>query len=346
MTVWDRVPGHASVVAQLRAASAQPVHAYLLVGPPGAGSRAAATAFAAALVCERGGCDDCRACRLVLSGDHPDVLGSEPEGAFLRVDEAGGIALESRVSPMEGLRRVFVLSEFHRVEKVGPALLKTIEEPPVSTVFVILADHVPPELVTIASRCVRLEMPALPVDVVGAVLESEGVDAVRARDTAVASLGDLDRARVLLADPALGQRREAWWLAPGRLDGTGAAVVAIVDELRTRIEEAAGPLKEVQSVELAELEQWVAQNGERGSGRRDLVARHRRQARRHRAEELRFGLATLSARYRESLGDGTGPQAGAVATAVGAIDAAGEALARNPNEALLLQSLLLKLPAV
>ena len=324
----------------------QPVHAYLLVGPPGAGSRAAATAFAASLLCEEGGCGECRACRLVLSGEHPDVLGYEPEGAFLRVDEAGGIALESRVSPMEGRRRVFVLSEFHRVEKVGPALLKTIEEPPESTVFVILADHVPPELVTISSRCVRLEMPALPVDLVAAVLESDGVEPAHARDTAVASLGDLDRARVLLADPALGQRREAWWLAPSRLDGTGSAVAGIVDELRTRIEEAAGPLKEIQAAELADLEEWVAQNGERGSGRKELVARHRRQARRHRAEELRFGLATLSARYRESLGDGTGPQAGAVAGAVGAIDATGEALARNPNESLLLQALLLKLPAV
>jgi DNA polymerase-3 subunit delta' len=346
MTVWDSVPGNAGVVSQLRAASAQPVHAYLLVGPPGAGSRAAATAFAASLVCDHGGCGACRACELVLAGEHPDVLGYEPEGAFLRVEEAGGIALESRVSPMEGRRRVFVLSEFHRVEKVGPALLKTIEEPPASTVFVILADHVPPELVTISSRCVRLEMPALPVEVVASVLEAEGVEPARARDTAVASLGDLDRARVLLTDPALGQRREAWWLAPGRLDGTGSTVAAIVDELRTRIEDAAGPLKDVQSAELAELEQWVAQNGERGSGRKELVARHRRQARRHRAEELRFGLATLMARYRDALGDGSGPHAGPVGVAVAAIDAAGEALTRNPNEALLLQALLLRLPPV
>src|SRR4051812_9457996 len=199
MSVWDSVVGHAEVAAQLRAASARPVHAYLLVGPPGAGSRAMATAFAASLLCEDGGCGACRSCRLVVGGEHPDVLTYEPEGAFLRVDEAGGIALESRVSPMEGRRRVFVLSEFHRVEKVGPALLKTIEEPPESTVFVVLADHVPPELVTISSRCIRLELPALPVDVVASVLEGEGIEPARAQASAVASLGDLDRARVLVA---------------------------------------------------------------------------------------------------------------------------------------------------
>jgi hypothetical protein len=68
--------------------------------------------------------------------------------------------------------------------------------------------------------------------------------------------------------------------------------------------------------------------------------------RRHRMEELRFGLATLSARYRDALADGTGPNAASVVTAVKAIDGAGEALTRNPNETLLLQSLLLRLPAV
>ena len=77
--VWSTVPGHANVVAQLQAASCQPVHAYLLAGPPGAGSRAAANAFAASLICVDGGCGECRDCTLVLAGEHPDVLGWEPE---------------------------------------------------------------------------------------------------------------------------------------------------------------------------------------------------------------------------------------------------------------------------
>jgi DNA polymerase-3 subunit delta' len=346
MSIWETVPGHADVVAQLQAAARQPVHAYLLVGPPGAGARAAATAFAASLVCPNGGCGTCRDCTLVLAGEHPDVLDFEPEGASLLEADARTIVGMAVGSPLEGERRVIVLSDLHRAIVTAPMLLKTIEEPPATTVFVILADLVTPELVTIASRCVRMELPPLPPATVASVLEAEGVEPDRAHDVAIASLGDLDRARVLLADPSLGQRREAWWLVPERLDGTGAAVAALVDELRTRIEAAAGPLKEVQAAELAELERWVAEHGERGSGRRELVARHRRQARRQRAEELRFGLATLSAHYRESLRDGTGPQAGDVLTAVKAIDAAGEALTRNPNETLLLQSLLLTLPAV
>ena len=346
MTVWDTVPGQPDVVAQLQAAAREPVHAYLLVGPPGAGARAAATAFAAALVCPEGGCGVCRDCTLALAGEHPDVLGWEPEGASLSAEDVRAIVNLAVGSPVEGERRVLILSDLHRAQVTAPMLLKTIEEPPATTVFVILADLVIPELVTIASRCVRFDVPALPAAAVAAALEAEGVDAEHAQAAAVASLGDLDRARVLVADPALGQRREAWWHAPERLDGSGAAVTAVVDELRSRIEEAAGPLREVQAAELAELERRVAERGERGSGRAQLVARHRRQVRRHRAEELRFGLATLSARYRDELADGTGANAGPIIAAVGAIDAAAEALTRNPNETLLLQSLFLRLPSL
>jgi DNA polymerase-3 subunit delta' len=344
VTVWETVPGHAEVVAQLQAAAVSPVHAYLLVGPPGAGARAAATAFAAALVCEHRGCGECRDCRRALDDEHPDVLRWEPEGAAIAAEDVRAqIVPMAFSSPLEAERRVLVLGEMHRAVVQGPMLLKTIEEPPASTVFVILADVVTPELVTIASRCARIDVPPLPAQVVAATLEAEGADPDAAQAAAAASLGDLDRARILLVDPALGQRREAWWLAPERLDGTGSAVVAVVDELRTRIEEAAGPLKEVQSAEVAELERWIAEHGERGAGRKELVARHRRQARRHRAEELRFGLATLAARYRDALGDGTGPQARAAVDAVRAIDAAAEGLTRNPNESLLLQSLFLSL---
>jgi DNA polymerase-3 subunit delta' len=346
VTIWETVPGHADVVSQLQAAARRPVHAYLLVGPPGAGARSAATAFAAALVCEHGGCGVCRDCSLERSGEHPDVLDYEPEGASLLEADARAIVNMAVGSPVEGDRRVIILTDMHRALVTAPMLLKTIEEPPASTVFIVLADLVTPELVTIASRCVQLEVPPLPASVVAEVLVGEGVDAERAESIAVASLGDLDRARVLVTDPALMQRRDTWWRVPERLDGTGAAVATIVDELRSRIEDAADPLKAAQAAEIAELDQWVKEHGERGSGRKQLVARHRRQARRHRTEELRFGLATLVARYRDALSDGRGRNAAEVVGAVAAINGVGEGLNRNVNESLLLQALLLRLPAV
>jgi DNA polymerase-3 subunit delta' len=339
---FSGVVGQPGVVAQLRAAAAAPVHAYLLVGDPGAGARAAASGFAAALLCADGGCGSCRDCRLALAGEHPDAITFVPQGAFLSVPDAEEITRLALRSPTEGQRKVLILTEMHRAQKAAPALLKTIEEPPASTVFVLLADHVPAELVTIASRCVRIDVPPLPATVVEEVLAAEGVAAETASIVAAASGGSLERARLLAGDPGLAERRQQWMMVPRRLDGTGAAVVVVVEELTAAVEGSMGALAERQATEVAALEERVAAYGERGSGRKALNDAHKREQRRHRAEELRFGLATLAARYREALvGD-----APALVGAVRAIDQAGEAIIRNPNEKLLLQHLLLRLPGL
>ena len=85
----------------------------------------------------------------------------ERAGPFITVDQAHEITRMAARSPTEGRRKVLILVDFHLAEKAVPALLKTIEEPPASAVFIVLADHVPPELVTIASRCVRFDFPPL-----------------------------------------------------------------------------------------------------------------------------------------------------------------------------------------
>lgn len=340
MTVWDTVVGQPRVVADLSAAAVQPVHAYLLVGMPGAGARAASIAFSAALVCADGGCGECRDCTLALLGEHPDIETVEPDKTLLSVDEARGLAMRAAMSPSEGARRVMILTEFHRVERAAPALLKTIEEPPPTTVFVVLADQVHDDLVTIASRCVRIDVPPLRVDAIIAALVADGVDPARADVVANAALGDLDRARVLLEDEALATRRAAWWSVPDRLDGSGAAVAALVEEVRDLVTRSLAAVEAVHEREQAELAAWIAEHGERGSGRRKLAERQKQEARRHRTEELRFGLATLAARYRDALDGG---QVAAALTSVREIDRAAEAVPRNPNEALLLQALLLRL---
>ena len=96
-------------------------------------------------------------CRRVLAGVHPDVIQVEREGAAISIDAARRWPASPPSARSRATRKVVILHDFHLVEHAGPALLKTIEEPPAPTVFVILADYVPPELVTIASRCVRVE---------------------------------------------------------------------------------------------------------------------------------------------------------------------------------------------
>ena len=158
------------------------MHAYLFVGPSGSGKRAAAHAFAAALLAPPGADRDDRDARLALAGTHPDLLIVEREGASISVKQADDIVRAASLSPIEGDHKVLVLDEFHLMTAaVAPKLLKTIEEPPAPTIFVVLADDVPPELVTIASRCVRIDFGPVPTALVEATLVAEGVEAAAAR---------------------------------------------------------------------------------------------------------------------------------------------------------------------
>jgi DNA polymerase-3 subunit delta' len=102
--VWADVVGQDHAIAQLTAAAAHPVHAYLLVGPSGSGKRAAARAFAALLLSAGSAGDDAeRHARLALAESHPDLHVIEPTTAQGRidVDAAREIVKQAALSPAE-----------------------------------------------------------------------------------------------------------------------------------------------------------------------------------------------------------------------------------------------------
>ena len=336
--VWAALEGQLRAAEILVAAAAQPVHAYLFCGPRGTGKRTAALAFAAALL----GADS-RSRRLALAGRHPDVSIHEPEGRTLRVSEADEIIFDASRSPVEGRLKVIVCDRFHTAEPEAVAsLLKTIEEPPPTAVIVLLSQEVPPDHSTVASRCVIVEFNPVPDDDVRRILEQEGVPSDGLDDIVAAAAGDISRARMLATDDGLGARRRAWASAPARLDGTGATVSALVDELRALIDEAQVPLTALQQSESADLARIEADVGAQARLRREMDARHRREQRLLRADELRFGLATLADWYRRHLADSR--HSSDAVDAVNRIRNAHACLVRNPNEPLLLQALFLSLP--
>ncbi|MEM7339977.1 MAG: hypothetical protein AAF467_15080 [Actinomycetota bacterium] len=362
---WADLVGQDAARARLEAAAEAPVHAYLFVGNEGSGSFAAARAFAGLLLAAaheaptgfdfgegEGEGDDgaagadadrARHIRLARDGTHPDLTVVAAEGAALRVSEAENIIRAGLRSPVEGNRKVIVVRGIDAIEEAAIGkLLKVIEEPPPSAVFVLLAEEVPPELVTIASRCVNVEFGPLSIAQITGALLARGVEPERAEAAATAAGGDLDRAMLLASDDGLAARAAGWQRVPERLDGTGSTVVALVNELRAGMDEAVGPLEARQRHELEALEERVEQLGERGSGRADLIARHKREVRRQRGDELRFGMATLARVYRDRLI--AGPDAAAEA-ALREIQRTTENLVRNPNEPLTLQHLLLTLRA-
>ncbi len=337
------VVGQERAVTQLRNALAHPLHAYLFVGPPGSGKRQAAAAFAGELLAavDPEGADRHR--RLAVAEQHPDYFLLEPEGRALLVEEAGQLITEASRSPVEGQRKVLLVDRFHTAEaRVAPKLLKTIEEPPASSVFILLADEVPPEQITIASRCVQIEFGPVAPAAIEQLLVSEGVEPTRAAEVAEASVGSVERARLLVTDERFVARRDAWRSVPSRLDGTGAAVAVMVDELRDLIDEAQTPLVARHDLEREELDKREEELGTRGSGRKTLEARHKREIRAVRDAELRFGLGILAGLYRDRLLDH--PRPAVLAAATKRLTDAGEALGRNPNETLLLQALFVGLP--
>lgn len=343
--VWDDVVGQPRAIAQLRAAAAAPVHAYLFDGPPGSTKNQAARAFAAMLI--SGGEDPAqRDADLILRGEHPDVREIRRTGPAISAEQAREIVRLASLAPTEGGRKVLILEEFHLLRPEGAAiLLKTIEEPPASTIFVILTEFVPADLVTISSRCARVEFRALTADLIAARLVGEGIGPAEATAAADAAHGDLDRARVLATDPGLATRRTAFADAARQIDGSGQAAMRTAAELLALIEEAAEPLAARHEAAAAELDERIKAHGERGSGRKQLEDLHKRELRRHRTDELRSGLATLAATYRDRVVEEPADPVGASA-AVTRIHETLESLERNPNERLLLESLLWSLPAL
>jgi len=354
-SLFEAVVGQERAVGRLMDAARRPVHAYLLHGPAGSGKRAAARGLAAALLCPDGGCGVCNSCRRALAGTHPDLVTVERSGAALDVDDAREITSRAQRRPLESSRQVLLVPDVHLAAKVAPALLKTVEEPPPSTVFVLVADDLPPGLATIVSRCVQVPFVAVAPRVVEEWLLGRGVAAEVAAAVAPASGGSLDRARLLAEDSGFDARRRQWHAVPGRLDGTGATAVVIADELLGLADGALTPLRERHGRELAALEEQAEAVGSRGiPGRRAVDERHRREERRWRTDDLRMGLAALADAYRDRLvatvdGDATPGTPGADAerrTAAGHVDAvvrSSAALGRNVREDLLLESLMVEL---
>jgi len=345
LDVWADVVGQSDAIAQLEAAARNPVHAYLFVGPPGVGKRAAARGFAARLLSAGSEGDEAvRHVELALREVHPDLRVVEPTTAQGRVnaDAAREIVKTAALSPAEGARKVLVLEDFHLIDRFGAILLKYIEEPPPSTFFVILAEDVPPELVTIASRAVRIDFGPVPTQALVQRLVDEGVDPAAAELVATAAAGDLDRARLLAGDERFAVRIEALRAMPRRLDGTGARAAALALELVAMIDDTQGVIDARHAAEAVEMDEQIERYGQRGSGKKELEDRHKREVRRHRNAELRLALATLAGVYRDALPTARDPQA--LVAGLRRIDEAALTLDRFPNESLLLQALFARLP--
>jgi DNA polymerase III subunit delta' len=152
----------------------------LFAGPRGVGKFQFALALAQALNCEHpmdgDACQQCVACRRIASGEHLDVQVFRPEGLFIKVERMRELAREAQFRPYEGRRRVCIIDDAERMNPASAnSILKTLEEPPDSSLLILVTSKPYQLLETIRSRCQMVNFSTLTQDELEAVVR-ERVD--------------------------------------------------------------------------------------------------------------------------------------------------------------------------
>lgn len=341
--VFARLVGQQAVEADLLAAaraargdsshtsssSGRMSHAWLITGPPGSGRSIAALCFAAALQCTADdidagpGCGCCRACTTTMAGTHADVRRVVPEGLSIGVEEMRAIVQVASRRPGTGRWQIVVIEDADRLtEGAANALLKVVEEPPPSTVFLLCAPSVDPEdiAITLRSRCrhVALVTPT-PAAIAQVLSTTDALDAPTAQWAAAVSGGHVGRARRLATDAEARQRRQRA-LALARDAATPSRAFAAADELVAAAEAEARDLTAGRAE--AETDELRTALGAGGTGKgtaatlrgtagliKDLERRQKSRQTRASRDALDRALIDLASYFRDALLAGSGAHA-------------------------------------
>lgn len=291
--------GHPRVAAVLKGAAGRPTGTYLFVGSPGVGKRNAARVFAAALVCPEA-CGECNTCRRVLAGLHPDVTILQPEGYTFPVEVLRATAQAASQSPIEAAHRVFIIQEADRIpERSQNALLKALEEPNRSAIWILLSHALQPFLPTILSRCQIVDFPPIAEDAMLELLESRfELDTAEAHRLVRISRGDLNAAVRLAAEPATAVVRSKAIAVAASTRMSAVDALEAADAAKAFSTSARERLEKQQAAELLRLEEISGKDGQ-GAWKKKLADRNKRTLRREETEVLIDFLSWMGAAFRD-----------------------------------------------
>jgi DNA polymerase III subunit delta' len=319
--VWGDLVGQQQLVASLRQAvsgaadilgggtASAMTHAWLFTGPPGSGRSNAARAFAAALLCERQGCGECIACRTALSGANADVTIVVSDQSVIRVDPMRELVRQAALAPAGRRWQIFVLEDADRLnDKAADALLKSIEEPPPRTVWLLCAPTVEDVLPTIRSRCRTQVLRTPPPEAVAAHLTArDGVTEPVASYAARASQGHIGRARALALDEPTRNRRREVLRIPSQLLDLGSCMTCASNLVEAATEEAEPRATAIDAMEVADLEAAYG-TGARGgpssgfaAALKELQRNQKQRSKRFVRDALDRSLLDLASFYRDVL---------------------------------------------
>src|SRR5256886_13913415 len=219
---WEDISGQERAVRLLRGAleGGRVHHAYLLAGPEGVGKELLARTFAQAANCEADDprarpCGSCPSCRGIERGNFPDVAFLMPQTELLargvvgradlegapskeiRVDDIRALARRLSFAALRGRRKIAIVTPADAMnERAQNTLLKTLEEPPPGTTFLLLSANPDALLPTIRSRCARVQLGPVPEELIVARLLRDGVAEPVARERAARAQGSFSRALV------------------------------------------------------------------------------------------------------------------------------------------------------
>ncbi len=281
--VWDDLVGQERAVDHLRTAveSGSTTHAYLFVGPAGAGKRSAAQALACALFCSDGACGACRECKRVKNNAHPDLHMLHPEGVTYVISQVRDIVRDVHLKPVDASRKVYVIEDADRFnEASASAFLKTLEEPPSDVVMVLLAREYDDVLPTIASRCQIVRFAPVPVTVaLGIVMERTGAGQDEARAALAAVGGVIPRAIEFLHSPGRRNARQTILGILKRLPAMdGHDVLMAARELLGAVRAPVEEMKSAQAEEVDRVREFLSRGvltDMEKRQKRELTARER-----------------------------------------------------------------------
>ncbi len=267
-------------------------HAYLFHGPRGTGKRAAALAFAAALLADERH-DPSSVRERIEHGAHPDLTWVKPSGAaeMLVSDIEEPVVAAATRTPFESARRVFVIEAVERMnDQAANRMLKTLEEPAEFVHLLLLTDRREDVLQTIASRCQPVRFDPLPPERIAQELVGAGPEATQA--AARLALGDASLAALLASEPGAGLRASAEAFARAAIAGEtgGRPWLQMLEAAK-----AAGARAGEQAQEQLQDELELLPAKERKKAEREAGEARRRGERRARTQalDLTLGLAEL-----------------------------------------------------